>query len=170
VEGVSGTPRADFTHKVVALAALFLTFPVPSFACQNSCAIIETNRTVAVFEGLDGKALTNADVIIRDATAGTECRCGKFGKVVKRLRSDKKGRFKLRGLRPGDYWVTYMDQGNGESFYVRFEHGKSSPDPLELAIDRFGSQCYLVDVERNIAKPASAPKPRQGVNNVGKEL
>ena len=59
------------------------------------------------------------------------------------------------------YWITYMNQQNGESFYTRFEHAESLPGSLELQINHLGGQCYLVDVERNSTKPPTAPsKPR----------
>ena len=152
--------RADLIRKTVGFVASFLICGTPSFACQNECVIIETSKKIAMFRDLDGKAIRKAEVVIRDATTGTDCRCGKFGRVVKQLRTDEAGHFNLKGLRPGDYWVTYMDQQDGESFYIRFEHGKNSSGPLELEIDHFGEQCYLVDVERNTTKPATAPKPR----------
>jgi hypothetical protein len=122
---------------------------------------METSKNTVVLQDVEGKALGNVDVLIRDATSGSDCRCGKFGGVNKRVRTDKAGRFELKGLAPGDYWITYMNQQHGESFYIRFEHARSLPGPLELQIDHLGEQCYLVDVERNSTKPLAGPsKPR----------
>jgi hypothetical protein len=150
---------------MVGFMAVALAFSTPLFACQESCLIIETSNRSAVLEDFEGKALSHAEVIVRDAANGPSCRCGRFGPVVKRLRTDGGGHFKLNGLHPRDYWVTYMNRENGESFYIRLQEGRSSRGPLELQVDHFGGLCYLVDVERNATKPPTGwPKPRPTSN------
>jgi hypothetical protein len=80
--------------------------------------------------------------------------------MISHVRTDIEGRLDLRELRPGQYWITYMSQEDGESFYVSIENGKRTRVPLEIQIDHIGGRCYLIDVERNETKPNTGwPKP-----------
>jgi len=159
---VNRNSRADVLRMIIGFAILLPAISVAAWGCQNECVIIATTKRSAVLEDADGNPLSKASITIRDASSGQDCRCGKFGPIVKRLRTDKRGHFELNELRAGDYWVTYRDSENGESFYIRIENGKASRDFLELELDHFGGSCFLVDVERNATKPPSGwPKPRQ---------
>jgi hypothetical protein len=149
--------------RLVACVLLAGAYPAPLFACQEECVILTTSAKKAVIEDADGKPLANVEVIIRDASKnadGPECFCGRFGPMTSHVWTDGSGRLSLEGLNPGQYWITYMSQQDGESFYVSIERGKRSPSPLELQINHFGGRCYLVDVERNETKPSAGwPKP-----------
>ncbi len=80
--------------------------------------------------------------------------------MISHVWTDGRGRLDLSGLQPGQYWITYMNPQDGESFYVSIEKGKKPQSPLELQIDHFGGRCYLIDVERNETKPNTGwPKP-----------
>ena len=80
--------------------------------------------------------------------------------LVSHLWTDGRGRLNLEDLHAGQYWITYMSQQDGESFYVSIEKRRRTPGPLELQIDHLGGRCYLFDVERNETKPNTAwPKP-----------
>jgi hypothetical protein len=149
--------------RLLACVLLAGAYPTSLFACQESCVILATTARKALFEDGDGKPLANVEVVIRDASKdadGPECSCGRFGPMISHVWTDGSGRLSLEELHPGQYWITYMSQQDGESFYVSIEKGKRSTSPLELQINHFGNRCYLVDVERNETKPNSGwPKP-----------
>jgi len=138
------------------------------FACQQTCVILATRAQKALLEDGDRKPLANAEVVIRDAsqdTDGPECMCGRFGPMILHVWTDGSGRLSLGELQPGQYWITYMNRQDGESFYVSIEKGKRSHALLELQIDQLGGRCYLFDVERNETKPNTAwPKPLSQTN------
>jgi len=150
---------------VCLLACVFLAaaYSSPLFACQETCVILATSARKALIEDSDGKPLAHVEVIIRDASKeadGPECTCGRFGPIVSHVWTDGRGRLNLEELHPGQYWITFMNQQDGESFYVSIEKGERSRVPLELQIDHLGGRCYLFDVERNETKPNTRwPKP-----------
>jgi hypothetical protein len=150
-------------RRVLASVFIAAAFSSPVFSCQVTCVSLATTAKQALFEDRDGRPLSNAEVIIRDASKtaeGPECFCGRFGPMISHVWTDGRGRLDLSGLQPGQYWITYMNPQDGESFYVSIEKGKKPQSPLELQIDHFGGRCYLIDVERNETKPNTGwPKP-----------
>ena len=68
---------------IIGVAACLRTSAMSVFAWQNSSVIVETSKNTVVLQDLEGKALGNVDVLIRDATSGSDCRCGKFDTVNK---------------------------------------------------------------------------------------
>jgi hypothetical protein len=154
--------------RLLAYVLMAAACSTPLFACQKMCVILTTSARRALLEDADGKPLVNVEVIIRDASknaAGPECFCGRFGPMIAHEGTDGRGRLDLAELRPGQYWITYMSQQDGESFYVSIEKGKRSRSPLELQIDHLGGRCYLFDVERNETKPNTGwPKPLSQTN------
>ena len=153
---------------VLALLFTATLFSVSVFACQVECVVLATSSKRVRFIGRDRKPLANAEVVIRDASKkaeGLQCFCGRFGPMVSHLWTDENGLLTFDELKPGEYWLTYMDPRAGESFYVSIEKEKSSRTPLELQIDHFANRCYLVDVERNETKPIGGwPKPVSQIN------
>jgi len=142
---------------LVILPFLLLSSAV---ACQESCVEIVTSAKRAVLLDFDGNPIKNAIVIIRDALKGVHGSCGNFGDVAKTTSTDSKGRFDLSLLKRGSYWITYMDEKNGESFLVTIDPKVGSKHALDLSIDHLNGLCYLVDVERNRAKTKDGlPKP-----------
>jgi len=128
---------------------------------SSICVVITTKKKVGILEDSESKPLSKAQWIVGDAANGSKSICGKFGKVVMRLRTDVQGNFKLNRLPPGEYWVTYVDPQDGESFLIRLDKGRRSGGRLELQIDQRKGLCYLVDIERNATKPPTTwPKPR----------
>jgi hypothetical protein len=159
VEGV----KKVFHCCLLVSALIAAAFSRPVFACQVTCVSLATSAKQVLFEDRDGKALSNAEVIIRDASKtadGPECFCGRFGPMISHTRTDEHGRLDIGELHPGEYWITYMSQEDGESFYVSIEKGQRPKSPLQLQLDHFGGRRYLVDVERNETKPNTGwPKP-----------
>lgn len=155
--------RGISNWSLIACACMATVVSSPTFACQVTCVVLETNAKQALLEDRDGKPLSNVEIVIRDASKsadGPECFCGRFGPMISHVRTDIEGRLDLRELRPGQYWITYMSQEDGESFYVSIENGKRTRVPLEIQIDHIGGRCYLIDVERNETKPNTGwPKP-----------
>ena len=160
---------ADLARKLGLLTfPFFLMCSAPLFGCQESCVIISTASKEATLMDAEGKILDNADLVIRDASKdakGPDRYCSRFGPVIKRQRTNANGRVSLSDLSAGEYWLTYMDPKDGESFRISIRSGKRSRIPLELQLDRLGGRCYLVDVERNATKPPTGwPKPRPEAN------
>ncbi len=144
---------------VILIALLFLLHS-SAVACQETCVEIVTSSKRAVLLDFDGNPVGKASVVIRDALKGAHGRCGNFGEVAKTTSTDSKGRFDLSSLRPGSYWITYMDEKNGESFFVTIDPKVGSKHALDLSLDHLSGLCYLVDVERNRAKTKDGlPKP-----------
>jgi hypothetical protein len=112
---------------------------------------------------LDNLPIKNANLVVREAglkAHGPVAFCNtRFGHVVLKTKTNRKGYFDLQGLEVGQYWVTYMDPKDGESFLVRItslEGGKR----FELGVNHWiGSLCGVPDVERNESKPPGAFKP-----------
>jgi hypothetical protein len=160
--------RSVFHLGALACAFVIVASPSLMFACQATCVMLATSAKHALLEDRDGNPLSNAEVIVRDASKnadGSECFCGRFGPMISHLWTDVRGRLDLRELRPGEYWITYMNQQDGESFYVSIEKGKKPRSPLELRIDQLDGRCYLIDVERNETKPNTGwPKPLSKLN------
>ena len=115
---------------------------------------------MGILEDSESKPLSNAQWIVGDAANGSKSICGKFGKVVMRLRTDVQGNFKLNRLPPGEYWVTYVDPQDGESFLIRLDKGRRSSGRLELQIDQLKGLRYLVDIERYATKPMVLARDR----------
>jgi hypothetical protein len=157
--------RTDISKGLILGAAYVFMWVACStwlFACQETCVVLETSARQALIEDRDGKPLGHVEVIIRDASknaAGPECFCGRFGPIISHVFTDVHGGLDLRGLRPGHYWITYMNPEDGESFYVSIENGKRTRVPIQLQIDHVGGRCYLIDMERNETKPVGWTKP-----------
>jgi hypothetical protein len=149
--------------RLLACVVMAAASSSPVFACQQTCVILATSARKALLEDGDRKPLANAEVVIRNAANkadGPECFCGRFGPMISHIWTDGSGHLSLGELQPGQYWITYMNREDGESFYVSIEKGKRSNAPLQLQIDQLGGRCHLFDVERNETKPNTAwPKP-----------
>jgi hypothetical protein len=131
--------------------------PQSAFSCGNRFRIYEVSTTRGALVDLDDRPIPNARLVIRDASlnaSGPESCCGaRRGPVVKRIKTDKRGFFDLRGLKIGTYWVTYMDPKEGESFIVDVKE-LNKGERFELGINHWiGSLCMTVDIERNATKP-----------------
>lgn len=142
--------------------AFTVGFALPAKACQESCVTIEVSGIRGTLVDREGRPIAGAKLIVRDAALtarGPEAWClTRRGPIVKKTKTDKRGNFDLKGLRPGEYWVTYMDRENGESFLLDVKE-VSSRNRFELMVDSYGGFCYLVDVERIATKPPGWPLP-----------
>lgn len=131
-------------------------------ACQESCRIIAANPLWARLLDAEGKELRHANVVIRHADLneqGPKTFCGaRKGRIAKQLKTNSRGKFDLRGLPAGTYWITYSDPKNGESFLVTRVDSLPAKD-LKLSIRSLANFCYLVDIERNKTIPPGWSKP-----------
>lgn len=139
------------------------TFSQPASPCQMRCDIYEVSSTRGILVDLDDLPIKGARLIVREASPkahGPEAICRtRFGHVVLKTKTNKKGYFDLQGLEVGLYWVTYMDPKEGESFLVQVT-SLEGDRRFELGVNHWsGSLCYAVDVERNETKPPGATKP-----------
>jgi hypothetical protein len=147
------------------IGVLFLGFPEPATPCVVACVEYQVSSTRGSLVDSEDHPMLNAEIIIRDASqkaSGPEAPCNsRRGPVVKRIRTNEKGYFNLSGLQIGEYWVTYMDPKEGESFLINLTTRKGGKR-FKLGVDHWeGSLCYVVDVERNESKPPGAVKPVQ---------
>jgi hypothetical protein len=148
--------------RLLIIAGIFFFGALSTYACQESCRIIAANPVWVQLRDADGKELRNANVLIRHADVDeqgpkTFCNARK-GRIAKRLRTNRQGKFDLRGLASGTYWITYLDKKNGESFLVTRVESLPARD-LKLSIRSLAGLCYLVDIERNETIPPGWKKP-----------
>jgi hypothetical protein len=142
--------------------ALALFFPSTVLACQESCIVYSVRALQGAVRNADGKDVARATLRVRKAsstTIGPSAFCGtRKGRIVKEVRTDKQGRFKVMGLKDGVYWVTYLHKVDGESFLLRIGPQDGDAEPV-WTLNSWGGRCYLVDVERNVTKPSGWPAP-----------
>ena len=134
--------------------------------CQMRCDIYEVSSTRGILVDLDNLPIKGARLIVREASPkahGPEAICRtRFGHVVLKTKTNKKGYFDLQGLEVGLYWVTYMDPKEGESFLVQVT-SLEGDRRFELGVNHWsGSLCYAVDVERNKRRSPLA-RPNQWI-------
>jgi len=144
------------------IACLATLFSLEAPACQVTCVELATSAKRAVLTDFEGHPLANAKVVIRDASAkaeGPKAYCGRLGPIVMKLQADSKGVVDISKLKPGEYWLTYMDDKDGESFYLSIDPSVKSNKSLELSLNHLNGSCYVVDVERNVTKPSSGSNP-----------
>jgi hypothetical protein len=151
--------RNDISKVLEALACAVLLMPAVGYGCQVSCVEYGFRTATAVLLSEEGQPLIRAHVLVRAASkdgTGPSAICGtKKGHVVAELTTDNLGQFELKGLREGQYWVTYLDDKDGESFLISIE-GQEHVKRLKLGLNSLSGRCYLVDIERNVSKPPGA--------------
>jgi len=149
-------------------AVFLLAWPSLVTACQETpCILFEASGIYATLKDLYGKPVQGATLLIRDASPeargpmticsffeGTAERIMRRGPIAKRLGTDRDGDFDLRGLRPGYYWVTYMQKDQGESFLLQLTDSKGR-SRFNLVVGGYirENRCYTIDIERNETKP-----------------
>ena len=147
--------------RILKLAICGTLFSLPAFACQETLIEYRLSDKVIFLDG-DGKPLRDAAVVVREAFGPSARSTGwgkSVGEVVRRGRTDRNGKFSLKGLHGATYWVTYNDHVKGESFFLIRDGGKKGL--LELKLDGYVSSnvCYAVDIEHNTTKPTGWPQP-----------
>ena len=144
--------------RILAIYGVLLS--AQAFACQETMIEYRLSDRVIFADG-QGKPLSGASVVVRKAFGPSTQHTGwgrPIGEVILRGRTDRNGKFSLKGLQGTSYWVTYNDQEKGESFLlVRGETQRF----VELRLDSYVAHnvCYVVDIEHNTTKPPGWSRP-----------
>ena len=102
------------------------------------------------------RPIPKAKLVVRDASPsaiGPDTFCARKGPTVLTTSTDRHGNFHLKGIRPGKYYVTYIDPKDGQSFLVEFGRSDDANKRLDLSLFRPGGVCYAEDIERNVTIP-----------------
>jgi hypothetical protein len=147
---------------LLGMAAVTLALrPAPVAACQNVCVIYGTAGTRGVLMESGAQAwpprpISNAKLVVRDASPtaiGPETKCGRKGPIVMTTSTDKHGNFRLKGIHPGKYYITYLNSNDGQSFLVEFGSPDATKKRLKLSLFNPGGACWAEDIERNVLIP-----------------
>jgi hypothetical protein len=136
-------------------------FSLSVHACTNVCVIYATAGTRGVLMESGALAwpprpIANAKLVVRDASPtaiGPETNCGRKGPIVLTTSTDKHGNFRLKGIHPGKYYITYLNPNDGQSFLVEFGSSDASRKRLKLSLFSPGGACWAEDIERNVLIP-----------------
>jgi hypothetical protein len=145
-------------RRLAAATFLYAALLFPTEACQETCVIFDGDKEFGRLENYDGSPIRKAKLTIRVASKNAKGPAVKplgyrRGPVVKTVRTDSTGSFRIPRLQPGEYWITYRHETEGESFLVQVS-GASNRGQLTLTINSWpGNACDVVDVERNALKP-----------------
>jgi hypothetical protein len=150
--------------RMLATAALVLAASAaPTHACSMACVIYGGYGTRGVLLDKDDgegnqRPIANAKLLVRDASPsadGPEVYCGRKGRIVLQTSTDKYGNFRLKGLHPGKYFVTYMNPEYGQSFLVEIHRSNPFKPFKRFDLPMFNGDggCYAVDIERNVTIP-----------------
>jgi hypothetical protein len=149
---------------LLAAIPIFLGTTAAVRSCQVTCVEYDLSGRPILLLDAGGHPLAKAKLVLRDASpsaTGPTILCAKKGQVVRRIKSDRTGHINLKRVKPGRYWLTYMDKNHGQSFLIDINSTiPSDSEEAELAVARFDSnQCYLIDIERNTTFPPNWPAP-----------
>jgi hypothetical protein len=140
-------------------------FAVQAFACQETILEYPLAKRIVLLDA-DGKPLKGVSIVVREAFGETELGTvwgAPIGKIVRRGITDQHGNFGLRGLDGKQFWLTYDDSKDGETFF--FVRQDKVNKRVRLNINRLNGRCYLFDIEHNRTKPPGWHQPIQPKNS-----